>query len=133
MPVDDPIGASAKADLKQYLTGLGATSEEDDTFIYVPLTDVAILRLGISDFLESDSPVGITFEYDILDLDLAEVLFKICRIGGLVVRSGVDEEPVAVVKEHFSYSLDSRWKNIEIICHAEDVFAWMKANLVYKS
>ncbi|WP_444956994.1 hypothetical protein [Microbulbifer sp. ZKSA002] len=127
--VDDPISASAKSNLKQLLLELGATSEEEDTYVYVPLESNATLRLGILNFLENESLVGIAFEYDDLDISLAKALFQICRAGELVIRSGTDEEPVAVVAELANPSLQSRWLKLEKIGRAEELLAWMQTNL----
>ncbi|WP_445359094.1 hypothetical protein [Microbulbifer sp. ANSA005] len=126
--VDNPITASAKSNLKQLLLELGATSEED-TYVYVPLESGTTLRLGIFNFLENESLVGIAFEYDDLDISLAKALFQICRTGELIIRSGTDEEPVAVVAELANPSLQSRWLKLEKIRRAEDLLTWMQSNL----
>ena len=54
-------------------------------------------------------------------------------IGGLVVRSGIDDEPVAVVEDQPGRSLYSRWKKLERIGCAEDLLTWLKTNYEWKS
>ncbi|WP_444885733.1 hypothetical protein [Microbulbifer sp. PSTR4-B] len=132
-PVDNPITASAKSNLKQFLLELGATSEEEDTYVYVPLESGTMLRLGMLNFLENESLVGIAFEYDDLDISLAKALFQICSAGELVIRSGTDEEPVAVVAELANPSLQSRWLKLEKIGRAEDLLTWMQSNLEWNN
>ena len=128
-PIDDPIDMDARDNLIGLLKKFGATREEENTYIYMKVSDENQLRMEIQDFFEGCSPVAIAFEYDTLNIELASTLLEICRVANFVVRSGIDSEPAAIVSVLENKKLLERWPKLQKIQDPETFLKWMKDNL----
>lgn len=123
---DDGFTNEEQEYIKKYLLKFGADYVDDDGFRKVVLnSDNCVM---VRDFgFNSDAPMtALAIEYDVVDLDVCELLFHFMQSLKCVVRVGVNS--IACADESSVEILSSRWSNISIVESGADFQTWLENN-----